>query len=93
MSFPYLRSSELPSEGIYLDGLRRLVSIMGVQSMQVALVRVDGGYSINAFAGQRAPKTFFLKTEKTKDRRIFKSPETAFRICKDLGYDRVVVEL
>lgn len=93
MSFPYLRSGDLPSEGIYLDGLRRLISIMGVQSMQVALVRVDGGYSLNAFAGQRAPKTFFLKAEKTKERRVFKSPESAFRICKSLGYERVVVEL
>lgn len=93
MAFQYLRVSEIPTEGLYLDQLRRLISIVGVQGMQVALVRVDGGYSINAFAGQRAQKTFFLKAEKTKERRIFKSPQSAFRICKSLGYDRIVVEL
>lgn len=93
MSFPYLRTGSLPSEGIYLDQLRRLISIVGVQGMQIALCKTDDGFFLNVFPGQRSEKSFYLKAEKSKDRRIFKNPQSAFRVCKQLGYSRVIVEL
>ena len=94
MVYPYTVVGELPKEGIYLDQLRRLIfALGGADCMQIALCKVEGGYVLNAYAGQRARKALVLCAEKSKQQRIFKTPAAAFGVCKKLGYSRVTVEI
>ena len=62
--------------------------------MTMTLVPVDGGYELRSYTENRkSPKGFVLVAEKSSRRRVFKSPSAAFRICKTLGFKRVVVDL
>lgn len=93
MAFQRSVIKDIPSEGLILDQFRYLISIFGEDVMRISLVKNDGGYSLHAHQGYQAKTSHYLKAEKSGKRRVFKSPETAFRICKELGFKHVTVEL
>lgn len=80
---------------VTVDQLRNLLSaVVGVEVMHVHLVRIDGGYELRAHTGyNHIKKAFVVVSEKSQKRRVFKTPQAAFRICQVLGLDVVTVEL
>lgn len=81
---------------ITVDTLRRFIFSVGEDAMTMTLVQVDGGYELRSYTAHqngKVAKGFVLVSEKSSRRRVFKSPSAAFRICKTLGFKRVVVDL
>lgn len=91
--FKRIAIGPVPSEGLLLQALYILVQSIGTEAMHVTVVKKPEGYCLRAHVGYQPKKTFFLETEKTQQQRIFKSVESAFKVCRKLGFDRVSVEL
>jgi hypothetical protein len=91
--FERSRISDLPYELVTLDSLRRIFFAVGAKSMHVTLCKADGGFVVRAHLGYQPKGGFSVKAEKSGQQRVFKSLEPALRVCRQLGLDRVQVEL
>lgn len=91
----YVRSiiSELPFDLATLGVLRQLVLSVGGDGMKMTVCQAKGGYVLRTHVGYQPRKAFGLKAEKSGDQRVFKSMDSALRVCKQLGFDLVQVQL
>lgn len=79
---------------ISISSLRSLISSVGVQMFHLTLIEVSGGYELRARTGfNRVNKGWLMKAERSPGRRLFKTPQAAFRVAADLGFDFVEVKL
>lgn len=77
-----------------LDALRKVIFGLGVGAMRMTLAKVDGGFVLRTYPVRHVGgHSFCLKTEKTGQQRVFKSVEPAFRLCRELGFQSVEVQL
>lgn len=60
--------------------------------MSVVLVAVEGGYAIRAVLGQQNVGVF-VASERSQAMRVFKTADSALRVCRKLGMEKVAVEL
>ena len=91
----YIRSqiSEIAFELVTLDVLRHLNESVGGEGMKMTVCRSDSGYVLRSHVGYQARKSFGLMAEKSREQRVFKSMDSALRVCKKLGFQVVQVEL
>ena len=61
--------------------------------MHVVLTPISGGYVFRSAVGFSPSKTFELKAEKSGKRRVFKTVDSALRVCKQVGFTTVQVQL
>ncbi len=78
-------------QGVLEISLRDQYRMWGKQ-MSVVLVSVEGGYAIRAVLGQQKVGVF-LASERSKSMRIFKTADSALRVCRKIGMEIVAVEL
>jgi hypothetical protein len=77
-----------------ISSFRSLISGVGVDMFHLTLFQVDGGYELRARTGfNRVQKGWIMKAEKSPGRRLFKTPQAAFRVAAELGFDFVEVKL
>lgn len=84
---------DIPFELVTLDALRMLVESVGGEGMKMTVCRADDGYVLRSHLGYQARKSFGVKAEKSGQQRVFKSMESALRVCRQLGFSVVQVEL
>ena len=84
---------DIPFELVTLDALRMLVESVGGEGMKMTVCRFDDGYVLRSHLGYQARKSFGVKAEKSGQQRVFKSMESALRVCRQLGFSVVQVEL
>lgn len=75
------------------DALRMLCESVGGDGMKMTVCRSNEGYVLRSHVGYAARKSFGLKAEKSGQQRVFKSMDSALRVCKQLGFSVVQVEL
>jgi hypothetical protein len=78
-------------QGVLEVSLRDQYRMWG-KNMSVVLVSVDGGYAIRAVLGQQNVGVF-VASERAKTMRVFKTADSALRVCRKLGMEIVAVEL
>lgn len=93
MAFHRSVISELPFELVPLDALRMFVESVGGEGMKMTVCRSQEGYVLRSHVGYQPRKAFGLKAEKSGQQRVFKSMDSALRVCKQLGFSVVQVEL
>ena len=85
--------ADLPSRSVMLQALRLYAASQGVDRLHVTLIVAEGGYKLRAHIGYQPRETFELVAEKSGQVRLFKSVESAFNVCRDLGFSVVAVEI
>lgn len=93
MAFVRAIISGLPFELATFDVLRQLVLSVGGDGMKMTVCQSEGGYVLRTHVGYQPRKAFGLKAEKSGEQRVFKSMDSALRVCKKLGFDLVQVQL
>ena len=93
MTFKRTQVSEIPFELIEESALRMLVESVGGDGMKMTVCRSQDGFVLRSHVGYQPRKAFGLKAEKSGQQRVFKSMDSALRVCKRLGYSYVQVEL
>lgn len=78
-------------QGVLEVSLRDQFRMWG-KNMSIALVAVEGGYAIRAVLGQ-SKIGVFVASERSQSMRVFKSADSALRVCRKLGMGLVSVEL
>lgn len=78
-------------QGVLEISLRDQYRMWG-KNMSVVLVAIEGGYAIRAVLGQQKVGVF-LAAEHSKSMRIFKTADSALRVCRKIGMEIVAVEL
>lgn len=91
----FIRSvvGEIPFDLVTVDVLRQLVQSVGGDGMKMTVCRAQDGYVLRSHVGYQARKAFGVKAEKSGEQRVFKSMDSALRVCKQLGFQTVQVEL
>lgn len=91
----FIRSqiSELPFELVTVDVLRQLVESVGGDGMKMTVCRVSDGFVLRSHVGYQARKSLGVMAEKSRQQRVFKTMDSALRVCKTLGFHVVQVEL
>lgn len=80
-----------PCQGVLEISLRDQFRLWG-KNMSVVLVAVEGGYAIRAVLGQQNVGVF-VASERSQAMRVFKTADSALRVCRKLGMEKVAVEL
>lgn len=93
MAFVRTTISEIPFELVTFDVLRQLVESVGGDGMKMTVCRSPDGYLLRSHVGYQSRKSFGLMAEKSREQRVFKSMDSALRVCKKLGFSLVQVEL
>jgi len=75
-----------------VEEMRRLIHLAGTDTFMMMLIKQNDGYILQMRARHRG-NSYALKSEKARNRRVFKNPEAAFRICQSLGFEYVTVSL
>jgi hypothetical protein len=91
----FVRSTivELPFDLATFDSLRRLCESVGGDGMKMTVCRSEGGFVLRTHVGYQPKKAFGLMAEKSREQRVFKSMDSALRVCNKLGFDLVQVQL
>ena len=93
MAFVRTVISGIAFELVTLDVLRQLVESIGGDGMKMTVCRAQDGYVLRSHVGYQSRKSFGLMAEKSREQRVFKSMDSALRVCKKLGFSLVQVEL
>lgn len=93
MAFKRSVISEIPLDLVTFDSLRNLVESVGGDGMKMTVCRMQEGYVLRSHFGYQPRKAFGLKAEKSGQQRVFKSMDSALRVCRQLGFSYVQVEL
>lgn len=93
MAFIRTTISGIPFELVTVDVLRQLVESVGGDGMKMTVCRAQDGYVLRSHVGYQARKAFGVMAEKSREQRVFKTMDSALRVCKKLGFTSVQVEL
>lgn len=93
MAFHRAVIGEIEYELVTLDTFRMLFESVGGGVMKMTVVKREDGYVLHGHMGYQARKSFGLKAEKSGQQRVFKSMDSALRVCRKLGLSVVQVEL
>jgi hypothetical protein len=85
--------SEIPVDLVTVDSLRNLFESVGGDGMKMTVCRMQEGYVLRSHYGYQPRKAFGIKAEKSGHQRVFKSMDSALRVCRQLGFTYVQVEL
>jgi len=86
--------NQLPVEWSTFDSLRNSLLLVGVDAMEITVCPVDsGGYAVVAMPARNARKRTAIKSEKSGQLRCFKTVDAALRVCRQLGFSTVQVQL
>lgn len=85
---------KLPIEWVTFDALRNSLEIVGVDAMEITVCPVDsGGFAVLTYPARNAWKRSAIKAEKSGQLRVFKTVDSALRVCRQLGFSHVRVQL
>lgn len=84
---------DLPVQLVTVNRFRDLLETFGRDSNMVILRPVEGGYIFRSEPVYQPRRAFEIKSERSGQRRVFKSVESALNVARSFGFSSVQIEL